>query len=95
VTYAEILTAVENMTAARRREVEDAYNTALWYAWGRIDAGEHRNVLNLDHGWRFAERYASAKFDMVTERTHSMDSVLNMWAEFVTEVLPTPTPESE
>lgn len=52
---------------------------ALWYLWGRMDAGEKRDV---DDNWRFAEAWADAKDAYRKEARGSLPSLQDALVKF-------------
>lgn len=58
---------------------------ALWYAWGRIDAGVSATAgASLDMGNAFAEWYGDLAEAHESERSQYRPSILSEWVRFST-----------
>lgn len=62
-------------------KAEHAYGHALWYAWGRQDAGQAKGI----DAFKFAESVRAKTFEFETEKTYSLKSVQDLWLDFVKE----------
>lgn len=64
--------------------VNDRYLMALWYAFGRIDAGEGAGLLVLaTDGPAFADEHAALTRDFLTEKTTYLPNIMDCWNEYV------------
>jgi hypothetical protein len=58
--------------------------SALWYAWGQIDAGVGKDLgFNTDHGWEFQRLYSVLDSEMLAGTRSGRPSVLDAWQRFV------------
>lgn len=64
-------------------EVERLALAALWYAWGRIDAGEFPG-MDLDAGYAFSKWYRELAERYDSGKTYYRPSLLSEWARFST-----------
>ena len=64
-------------------DAETFYGQALWYAWGRLDAGTYnRQEVSLD-AFEFAGIVRERREEFVTEQTHFMESIQGLWDKYV------------
>lgn len=61
------------LPVGQRHQVETSYQQALAYVWGRQDAGEGECDTTVSE--RFAEAFAQAKFNFVTEKHYCMTNL--------------------
>lgn len=60
---------------------ERAFGQALWYAFGRQDAGQGKGI----NAFAFAESVKRKQYEFETEKTHSIKSIQDLWLDFVKE----------
>jgi hypothetical protein len=65
------------------RKAEQRYSQSLWYAWGRMDAGEGQGILTLEDGNKFADAQKIAARTFYSEGAHVLESILGAWAKYV------------
>lgn len=64
------------------KDVETRSISALWYAWGQIDAGVVPS-FTLDDGFAFQAEQTKVAEDYYSSLTYFMPSLLDAWAEYV------------
>lgn len=83
-TSVDMYEALAGLDLAQRRDIERWYNDALWYAWGRIDAGELDS--DIGRGWAFALVVAAYRFDFISESITNHPGMLALWNQYADSI---------
>lgn len=65
------------------RAIERLSTSALWYAWGQIDARLNREGFTVDHGLAFQKLYTTIAREFADGERVFRPSVLDAWTNFV------------
>lgn len=72
-----------NQQERAEQSIKTLSTSALWYAWGQIDASLHREGFGTEHGQEFKRLYEQIARDYAEERRTNRPNVLDAWREFV------------
>ncbi len=61
--------------------------SALWYAWGQIDAGAGAGKLTLDDGFAFQREAEQQSVDFEAGKIGILPSLLTQWETYCKRVL--------
>ena len=73
-----------NQQERTEKSVQILVTSALWYAWGQIDATLHSEGFGTEHGQEFSGLYEQLTRDYSNEQRTSRPSVPDAWRQFVT-----------